>query len=285
MNTSFENDLSSVAERLRRSTVAVRTSRDGVGSGVQWDPGGLIITNAHVATDRQASVETADGVRHLAHLIARDERVDLAALRIDATPSPVPIRDAATLRAGELLLAVGNPLGLAGAVTIGTVRTAPSRTNAQWIQADIRLAPGNSGGPLADAAGRVVGINAMVTADGLALAVPGTTVQRFLARATGQAFTLGIGAIPVELHANSQASLGFSIAEIIDGGAAADAGLRIGDIIVALDGQTFERIDDLASHLDKASSTQTLVIRFIRAGRLRESTLSRKTPAERAAAA
>ena len=179
MNAGFGE----VAESLRRSTVQVLTGHHGAGSGVIWDSAGLIITNAHVARDSRSRIELWDGRTFTATVVTRDPRRDLAALRIEAGSLPAAISgDSGALRVGELVVAVGNPLGLAGAVTAGLIHAIGPRRPAgpSLIQADLRLAPGNSGGPLADARGRVIGINAMI-AGGLALAVPTSLVARFLA--------------------------------------------------------------------------------------------------------
>jgi serine protease Do len=177
--------LATLAQTLRHSTVAVHDERaGGAGSGVVWDARGLIVTNAHVVSSRNATVVFADGRRVRAALVGRDPERDLAALRLprdlESHPAPACVRDSATLVPGELVVAVGNPYGVTGAVTAGIVH----RCNARWVVADVRLAPGNSGGPLADAAGRVAGINSMI-ARGLALAVPSAAVARFL-RALGE---------------------------------------------------------------------------------------------------
>ena len=168
-----------MAEALARVTVEVRSApgRAGaaVGAGVVWHPDGLILTNAHVAP-RQVSVVLWDGRPRAARLVARDAERDLAALVVDASGLPAAeIGDSSALRVGELVLAVGNPFGLARALSAGLVHAADQR----FIQADLRLAPGNSGGPLADARGRVVGLNAMIVG-GLAIAVPSAAARRFI---------------------------------------------------------------------------------------------------------
>ena len=177
-----------VAEQLRQSTVQVRGRRGpGGGSGVIWQPDGVIITNAHVVRGAEAIVTLADGRTFDAAVTARDDERDLAALKTEAADLPAaPIGDSDGLRVGELVLAVGNPLGLTGAVTAGVVHAIGGGEGPRqrgWVQADVRLAPGNSGGPLADAQGRVIGINSMI-AGGLALAVPSNAVARFLAGST-----------------------------------------------------------------------------------------------------
>ncbi len=183
--TSLAQDLAAVADRLRRSTVEIRGAREGVGSGVIWHPSGLILTNAHVASIPELGVVLSDGSRLPARVVARDPQRDLAALIVPAGNLPaVNFRDSNTLRVGELVLAVGNPWGITGAVAAGIIHSVgPLRAlgHQRWVQADVRLAPGNSGGPLADARGRVLGINSLIAA-GLALAVPSDEAERFLSR-------------------------------------------------------------------------------------------------------
>ena len=171
-----------MAAALARVTVEVRgaSGRRGaagasVGAGVIWHPDGLILTNAHVARD-DVAVVLADGCARPARLVARDPARDLAALVVDAHGlAAAEIGESAALRVGELVLAVGNPFGLARALSAGLVHAVDGRV----VQADLRLAPGNSGGPLADARGRVVGLNTMV-AGGLAIAVPSEVARGFV---------------------------------------------------------------------------------------------------------
>ncbi len=176
--SELAGDLAALAANLRASTVRVHDGERGSGSGVVWNANGLIVTNAHVVRGRFAEVEFEDGRRERAIVLRRDDGRDLAVLRMRAAGGlkPVVVRDSRTLLPGELVVAVGNPHGLVGALSAGVVQ----RRNPRWVVADVRLAPGNSGGPLADGAGRVVGINSMV-ASGLAFAVPAEAVGSFLA--------------------------------------------------------------------------------------------------------
>jgi serine protease Do len=178
------SDLAAVAERLRAVTVHVRGRGRGAGSGsgVVWRPG-VVVTNAHVATGRSLVVETADGAEREAQVLASDARRDLAVLRVATDGLPVAgIAPPGALRVGALVLAVGNPMGLTGAVTPGIVHALPApRRGTALILADVRLLPGNSGGPLSDASGRVVGVNAAILR-GLAAAIPSDAVERYLER-------------------------------------------------------------------------------------------------------
>jgi serine protease Do len=183
MTTELGNDLAELARRVRVATVAVHDARGrGSGSGVVWDARGLVVTNAHVVRGSGATVELHDGRRLRAALVGRDEDLDLAALRIDGHGNRLvagSVRASAPLVPGEFVVAVGNPHGIPGAIATGLVH----RCNARWVISDVKLAPGNSGGPLVDASGRIVGINSMI-ARGLALSIPTDAVAAFL-RAVG----------------------------------------------------------------------------------------------------
>ena len=258
-----------MAEQLRRSTVQVRGRGPGGGSGVIWQPDGVIITNAHVVRGPQAFVELADGRTFAATVTARDERRDLAALKVDATDLPAGIiGDSDALRVGALVLAVGNPLGLTGALTTGVVHaaaTADSPRGYGWVQADVRLAPGNSGGPLADATGRVIGINSMI-AGGLALAVPSNAVARFL-RGTAARPALGVAMRPVRLPLGGRIAFGLLIVDVAAGSPAEMAGLFTGDVLIGMGGALFTRADNLMQALVALVPGQTLRLEIVRGGR------------------
>jgi serine protease Do len=177
-------ELSELAATLRRSVVEVRTRGAGAGSGIIWSDHGLIVTNAHVARTERATIVLWDGRAFDGVVTAHDPRRDLATIAIDpagAMLTPAAIGHPTDLRTGDVVVALGHPLGFTGAIALGIVHAVDTRRGApRWIRADIRLAPGNSGGPLVDARGRVVGVNTLI-AYGLGVAVPTTTVSRFLA--------------------------------------------------------------------------------------------------------
>jgi len=245
-----------IAERLRRSTVQVFSDRRrGGGSGVVWKPDGLIVTNAHVARQSQTQVELWDGRRFEAKVVAHDARRDLAALRIAdrslnsdlaaATPG-----DSGALRPGELVIAVGSPLGFSGALSTGVVHSigaVQGMGRQNWVRADVQLAPGNSGGPLANARGDVIGINTAIV-NGLGLAVPSNAVAGFLER--GASPSLGVTLRPVP-H-------GLLILEVRPDGAAAMASLRPGDVLVG-------SFDSLSEALD--SGRDLVRLQFFRGDR------------------
>jgi len=235
-------DFTETADRVRRSTVQVESPRGGGGSGVIWRADGLVVTNAHVARRANGRIQLADGRVARATVAARDPQLDLALLEADVQDLPAAVAgDSDEVRVGEIVLAAGSPYGYAGTVTVGVIH---ARSNQRWIEADLRLGPGNSGGPLADARGRIVGINTMV-ANGLALAIPSNIVERFVARRGKPARRLGVTVEPV-----SMPQFGLLIVELEAGGAAQRAGLQIGDILTGADNRAFQAPFDLALALE-----------------------------------
>ena len=173
-------DFAGVAERLRRVTVEITGDGASLGCGVLW-PRGCVITNAHVIRHERAAVRLVDGIRLEGRLVARDRDADLALLSISGHRLPIATLADGAARIGSLVVAVGHPFGVRGALTAGIIHAVGPIVprGVPWIQADLRLAPGNSGGPLADATGQVVGLNAMI-AGGLALAVPASRMRTFV---------------------------------------------------------------------------------------------------------
>jgi len=176
-------ELEALGAWIRRSTVQVMTGDSGCGSGIIWRANGLILTNAHVVRGQRAVIRLWDGERLDARVVRRDPRRDLAALSLEARDLPAAsVGDSRQLKAGQLVLAVGSPWGVPGALAFGIAHAngaTPDLTAPRLVRADVRLAPGNSGGPLADTSGRVVGVNTMIVA-GLAIAVSTNEVAAFL---------------------------------------------------------------------------------------------------------
>ncbi len=256
-----------IAEQLRRSTVLVSPGGRGNGSGVIWSADGVIVTNAHVARASQMRIQLWDGREFDAALVSRDTRRDLAELRINAANLPAAAAaDSSQVRPGELAIAIGNPLGFVGALTTGVVHAVgPLRRwgSEPWVQADVRLAPGNSGGPLADARGRVIGINTMV-AGSLALAVPSNAVTNFLAADPIDAW-LGVTVAPVRVPRPGSRSKAFGLVllEVEPDGPAANASLLPGDILLGTDEKSFASLDDLSTSL-QGSGQRLLRLGFLR---------------------
>jgi serine protease Do len=260
----FPPGFGEVAERLRRSTVHVSSGGPGHGSGIIIKSDGAIVTNAHVARLGKSTVTLWDGRSFPAEIAARDPRRDLAILRVLASDLPAaPLGDSNQLRVGELVIAIGNPLGFMGALTAGIVHAVgplPGLGPRKWIQAGVRLAPGNSGGPLADASGNVVGVNTMV-AGRLGLAVPSNEVTRLLSG--NQPYPLGVTLRPIPATVAGREQLGLMILEIAPDSAASRASLLPGDILVGAEGRFFSALEDLEDAL-QANSERVIRLQFLR---------------------
>lgn len=262
-----------VAEALRRSTVQVRSGQgywQGNGSAIAIARDQLI-TNAHVVQanadqKRPLSLESYEGNVVSGSIVKIDRRRDLALLAApELEASPASLGDSDALRVGTPIIAVGNPMGFVGAVSTGIVHSigpVGRISGLPWIHADLRLAPGNSGGPLADLQGQIVGINTMIVAGGLALAIPSRAVQSFLTRTTSRR-SLGVVVRPVALK---DRRIGMMILELVAGGAAERASLLPGDILVSGNERRFRFLDDLESAIDQSPGA-ILRLEFYRAGR------------------
>jgi len=247
-----------VAEQVLPSVASlrVRTRRgDGSGSASVLSDDGFLLTSAHVVEGADSAQATfADGTEIGADVIGRDPLSDLAVLRArGAVPAAVLLGDAAQLRVGQLVVALGNPLGLAGSVTAGIVsalgRSLPTRAGRvvdEVIQTDAALNPGNSGGALADSSGRVVGVNTAVAGIGVGLAVPiNDTTRQIIATLMTHGRVrrawLGIAGaqrpLPPALVSKTGRRSGLQVAQVIPASPAAQSGLRVGDVVVAVAGQ------------------------------------------------
>jgi S1-C subfamily serine protease len=242
----------------------------GTGSGVAFTPDGFLVTNAHVVAGADRGTATfVDGEELGFEVIGRDPLSDLAVVRA-ATGSliPAPFGDAARLRVGQLVVAVGNPLGFSGTVTAGVVSALgrslaardgeASRLVENVIQTDAALNPGNSGGALADVQGRVVGINTAVAGVGLGLAVPIDAATRLILAALindGRVRRAYLGIVGgtrrlgAALAERIGRPTGLEVVQLIDGSPAAIAGVRAGDVIVAVDDRPVAGVADLQRSL------------------------------------
>ena len=238
------------------ASISVRSRRgSGAGSASVITPDGYLLTSAHVvAGSHSAEATFADGATVAADIVGRDELSDLAVLKARGpVPVPVTMGHAEDLQVGQLVVAIGNPLGLAGSVTAGIVsglgRSLPTKSGRvvdEVIQTDAALNPGNSGGVLADGRGRMVGVNTAVAGVGLGLAVPiNASTHKIIAALmnTGRVRRawLGIAGAHIPVPPAAAAKLGtthgLQIANVVAGSPAAEAGLRRGDIVVSVDGR------------------------------------------------
>lgn len=288
--------LADMLARVRDSVVLVRSGRQGSGSGVVWRSDGIVMTNHHVVARRDdATVVFSDDREIAARVIAREPALDLAALRVERDGlDAVPIGHSEHVRVGELVLAVGNPWGHRGVVTagvvsaIGEVETPWRRGKAEYIRSDVRLAPGNSGGPMLDAHGQVIGINAMIFGGDLGVAIPSHIATQFLTVAEGQRPVLGVGVQTVDLppmyRAASQREHGLLVVELQAGGGAEQAGLYLGDVLLDVDGQAVHDAHSLTYTLARRSAGTSVALRYLRAGNIRtaEAQLGALPPAQAA---
>jgi S1-C subfamily serine protease len=266
---AYSEVVTSVAAELTPRVAALTVGRRrpdgrfaaGGGSAVVFTDDGFLLTNAHVVGRADAgTVAFADGSTVPFHVIGADPLSDLAVVRADGpTPRPARLGEAAHLRVGQLVVAVGNPLGLAGTVTAGVVsalgRSLPTSSGAavrvidDVIQTDAALNPGNSGGALATSNGEVVGINTAVAGIGVGLAVPINATSRqivstLLADGRVRRAYLGVAGtptpLPPSLVARTGQRTGMRIVEVVLGAPAARAGLHIGDLLLTADGHQID---------------------------------------------
>jgi serine protease Do len=322
---TFSEETARLAERARRSVAQVQVGQRGIGSAIIWEASAAadgaseaeatLITNAHVVAagrSERLTLSLSDGREIEGRVVALDPERDLAAVRAAASGlTAAAIGDSSALRVGELVMAVGNPMGLEGAVTVGVVAAhapvdpdvdlepaehergpmSPRNRMARLplVQADIRLYPGNSGGPLLDARGHVIGVNTMV-GGGMGFAVPSNAVARFLQESgrSGQRAYLGVQVQTVPLPEGQRQRFGVETATValvtgveLDGPAEA-AGILIGDALLAVDGRVIAGADQLVRALNRPGAAgQTRTLEVLRGGQRLTITL---TPVQRAAA-
>jgi S1-C subfamily serine protease len=270
---AYSRTVSSVAEELGPTVAHLGVSRrtrrgraEGAGSGVAISSDGFMLTSAHVvAGGGNVSASFSDGRELPAEVVGADPLSDLAVVRAQASDlSPARLGDADELRVGQLVVAIGSPMGLAGTVTAGVVsalgRSLPTRSGSAGrlvenvIQTDAALNPGNSGGALSDGLARVVGINTAVAGIGLGLAVPINDATRKIISALmkeGRVRRAYIGIVggsrplPPRIASSLQRDKGIEVVEVVQGSPAARAGLRPEDLIVAVDGEPMADVGDL----------------------------------------
>ena len=273
-----------IVEHVGSSVVVVGT-RGGAGAGVIWREDGLIITNRHVAQRDRQPITLRDGRQFEGRVVERHPDRDLAAIKIDATELPaVTVGNSATVRPGELVFAIGHPIGFRDAVTSGVIVAAGQATTEEgprtgdWLQADVTLLPGNSGGPLVDVWGRVIGISTMI-AGRLSLAVPSNTVEAFVAggRYGARQAYLGLGGLLVDLRGRPQ-PVGFIITELTTGSPADRAGLLVGDVITRIGDYTISDQESLPAATMRLVPGTAITADLLRAGEARTFTM---VPAER----
>ena len=292
---AYSQVVSGVAAELTPKVASLRVPQaagrggESLGSAVVFTGDGFLLTNAHVVGRSQGGTALfADGTSAAFTVVGADPLSDLAVVRATGpTPPPAELGEADQLVVGQLVVAVGSPLGLAGSVTAGVVsavgRSLPTRSGAaarlveDVIQTDAALNPGNSGGALADAHSRVVGINTAVAGIGLGLAVPVNATTRRIISALMQhgrvrRAYLGLVSVPAPLPAGMQQRFGrtsgLRVAEVVAGGPAERAGLRAGDLLVSAAGHPVQKAQDLQRLMFGEAIGQPLAITVMRNGAL-----------------
>jgi S1-C subfamily serine protease len=287
---AYSRVVTEVARRLSPSVANLRATRGrraGGGSGVVITPDGFVLTSAHVVEGAGRGVASfVDGRELAVEVVGSDPLSDLAVLRIDSNGlSAAVLGDAETLQVGQLVVAIGNPNGFAGSVTAGVVsalgRSLPTRSGSAMrivenvIQTDAALNPGNSGGALADGAGRVVGINTAVAGVGLGLAVPiNETTRRIIGALMTEGRVrrayIGIAGgsrpLPPRLATALDRTTGIEVVEVVDGSPADRAGLRAEDLILEVDGQAVADVDDLQRLMGSELIGRAITLRVTRRG-------------------
>jgi S1-C subfamily serine protease len=301
---AYSSAVSTAAARLIPSVASLRIERrnggwgGGSGSGVAFTPDGYLVTNAHVVAGAERGTATfVDGGELAFDVVGRDPLSDLAVVRASGSDlNAAPFGDAARLRVGQLVVAIGNPLGFGGSVTAGVVSAlgrslatrdgGASRLVEHVIQTDAALNPGNSGGALADIRGRVVGINTAVAGIGLGLAVPIDAATRAILAALirdGRVRRAYLGIVggtrrlAPALATRVGRTAGLEVVQLLDGSPAAAAGVRAGDVIVALDGRPIAGVGDLQRSLVGDLVGRRVEVSLERDGRLHDLTI---TPTE-----
>jgi S1-C subfamily serine protease len=294
---AYSHVVTTVAEQLIPSVASLRVLRrvrggmraEGAGSAVAITPDGFLLTSAHVVSGSEGgSAALVDGRELDWSVVGADALSDLAVVRVSASDlPPATLGDADRLRVGQLVVAIGNPLGFTGSVTAGVVsalgRGLPTRAGSATrivenvIQTDAALNPGNSGGALSDGRGRVVGINTAVAGIGLGLAVPvnSTTRKIIAALMTEGRFRrayLGIAGgprpLPPRVARETDREAGVEIVEIVEGSPAARAGLRPEDLILDVDGEPVTSARDLQRLMAGETIGQPVELRVFREGQV-----------------
>ncbi|GAC1425692.1 MAG: hypothetical protein NVS4B12_10120 [Ktedonobacteraceae bacterium] len=275
---AFSAELTTLFTTVQPSIVQIHTEGRGAGTGIIWNASGHIITNNHVVAKDNSRIQVflADGRTLDAKVLHRNPHLDLALLKATGENlKPLSAGDSSKLRVGEWVFAVGHPWGQRWVVTAGIVSTQRTAKIAdgvttQYIQSDVLLAPGNSGGPLLDTDGNVIGINAMIFGGDLAVAIPSNVVTNWLVGLTKRTMKLGVAVQTIELSDailqsfNTLRTSGLLIVGIEETRQASD--LLVGDIILTVAGKPVNDPAELRHILSQQGEATTVPFTIFRAG-------------------
>lgn len=277
--------IADIAAEVKQSVVLIGQNGSH-GAGVIWRPDGIVVTNRHVLRDDRVDVILDDGRKLTGIVAARHPDRDLAVVKIAADDLPAArLGDSSTVRPGQLAIAIGHPPGLRSAATVGIVVAAGQAATLEgprtgdWLQTDVTLRPGNSGGPLVDAHGAVIGINTMVSGR-LSLSIPSSTVEHFVAgeRPGDPRAWLGVNGLVVPLRQPGHGS-GFLLSEVAEGSPADRSGLIVGDIIVRIGQKEVVDAESVPAAVLRMNPGDAVEIAILRGGEPRQFTV---VPTERA---
>jgi len=296
--TALESQVTGAIEKLSESVVGIDSTKltrdyryglvpvEGQGSGVIIDPNGTIVTNHHVIDDAsKVLVHLKDGRSLVGQVVGSDSATDIALIRVDADNLPyASLGDSDSLKVGQFVLAIGNALGLPGAPTVsmGVIsalgRPLPGTDFVLegLVQTDAAINPGNSGGPLADLEGRVIGLNtAMIPfAQGVGFAIPSDTIKSIIEQMSkhGRVVRPWLGISGMDVNPSIARRYGLSVesgvllADVMRDSPAHLAGLREGDIVLAIGGSKVEQMKDLVTALSKFAIGDRVAVSFVRTG-------------------
>lgn len=277
--------IADIAAEVKQSVVLIGQNGSH-GAGVIWRPDGIVVTNRHVLRDDRVDVILDDGRKLTGIVAARHPDRDLAVVKIAADDLPAArLGDSSTVRPGQLAIAIGHPPGLRSAATVGIVVAAGQAATLEgprtgdWLQTDVTLRPGNSGGPLVDAHGAVIGINTMVSGR-LSLSIPSSTVEHFVAgeRPGDPRAWLGVNGLVVPLRQPGHGA-GFLLSEVAEGSPADRSGLIVGDIIVRIGQKEVVDAESVPAAVLRMNPGDAVEIAILRGGEPRQFTV---VPTERA---
>ena len=276
-------EISEMLDSARSGVVVVEGEGRGAGAGVVWRADGGILTNYHVVAHAEQGmrVKLRDGRTFTGTVTGTNPSLDLAMVRVEADDLPAAfVGDSAKLRVGEPVWAIGHPWGQQWIVTagivsaIGSFKVRDTEKIVPYIRTDVRLRPANSGGPLVNAEGHVVGLNAMILGGDQSVAIPSHVAAEWLAGQPTRRVRLGVGVKSIQIEpsllqtAGVQQAAGLLVVKVDSGSLAEQSSVMVGDVLLDVAGTPVADGDDLLNELARNSVRQSIPLRLIRGGRV-----------------